>query len=68
MGPNGVNSKKEIYFGPIKGNPEITFINLIVTCASFIFPDMNKTHVITPAVDSVVAPESAEKRAPKRGG
>lgn len=40
----------------------------MVTCAAFIAPDMNKAHVITPAVDSDVAPESAEKRAPKRGG
>lgn len=36
----------------------------MVTCAAFIAPDMNKAHVITPAVDSDVAPESAEKRAP----
>lgn len=53
--PNRVNSRKEISFGSITGKPRNYTHNLTVTYAIFISLDVNKKHVITPAVDSDVA-------------
>lgn len=54
--------------GQLKESLEIILINLMVTYTIFMSLIMKKKHVITPAVESDVASESAEKRANKYGG
>lgn len=56
--PNGVNGKKETYFGPIRGKPKNYTLNLLVTYAIFTSLNVNKKHVITPDVNSQVATKS----------
>ena len=56
--PNGVNGKKETYFGPIRRKPRNYTLNLLVTYAIFTSLNVNKKHVITPDVNSQVATKS----------
>lgn len=50
---DGVIGRKEMYFGPISGMPRIYICQLDSNFAIFIFGDMSKKHVTTPAVDSL---------------